>query len=231
MSVTLAVIDRSRSVEADEVSTYLPAWQRQVSEHFAPVWGEDARVLLVGKGEQAPRGAWKVVLLDSHRDVPFLGLHRVGAQRRPFTFAYVNKAKDSGVPLSALVSHEILEVLANPDVNICHWVERKGRQPLLYLREVADPCQADYYDIDGVPVSNFIYPSWFELHRRRTDGPFDHMGLARRPFHILPGGYQSVCRVDDRPRWVEIDASYRPLSLAKRGKPWSRRARRAGREE
>ena len=36
-----------------------------------------------------------------------------------------------------------------------------------YSFEVCDPVEAPTYDVDGVSVSNFVTPAWFDPTRRR----------------------------------------------------------------
>ena len=66
------------------------------------------------------------------------------------------------------LSHELLEMLADPWINWC----AQGDDGKIYALEVCDAVEADRmgYEIDGVLVSDFITPSWFEpTHADRVD--------------------------------------------------------------
>jgi hypothetical protein len=229
MQRQLAIINHSTLVTDAQVLRWLPALQKQILLDFAPYWGVTALLKFYARRERVPASAWRVVLLDSATDNGFLGVHSVAARRQPVAYVYANKALEAGAHVSLILSHEILELLADPDVNITHWIERPRNAPLLFGREICDPCQdaAYSYERDGVQLSDFITPAWFERFWRRAETPFDFLRHISTPLQILPGGYMSVCRVDARPVWREIDHRNRKLSFRHRGKPGSRRARRA----
>ena len=230
-SVTITIHDKSSGLETAELRRWLPALQTQITRDFAPVWGIDARLRLAQEGEARRPADWEVFIVDDSATAGgFLGVHRARARRTPVSYVLVSKALEAGEPVSLVLSHELLEMLADPDVNQTHWVERAGNAPLLYAREVCDPCQgAQYaYEIAGVVVSDFIYPAWFEEFWPRGTR-FDVCDYIKRPYQILPDGYMSVCRVDSRPAWTEIDNRNRARSLRRRGQPGSRRHRRASR--
>ncbi len=67
---------------------------------------------------------------------------------------------DNGSSWTATLSHELLEMLADPWINWC----ATGNDSKIYALEVCDAVEADDlgYDIDGVRVSDFVTPAWFE---------------------------------------------------------------------
>jgi hypothetical protein len=97
---------------------------------------------------------------------------------------------DDGGKWTVTFSHEYLEMLADPNINLCAFDEHAHR---LYAYEVCDAVEADKlgYDIDGVTVSDFVYPGWFEpLHAVKSEN-FAFKSAASAPFELLPGGYIS----------------------------------------
>src|SRR6266446_7416119 len=63
----------------------------------------------------------------------------------------------------------------------------------IYAMEVADAVETDSlgYDIQGVRVSDFVTPSYFEPWR--NGARYDFMGHLRAPCPaLMPGGYMSV---------------------------------------
>src|SRR5262249_33647620 len=80
----------------------------------------------------------------------------------------------------------------------------------LYAYEVCDPCEADQdgYDIDGVLVSDFVYPAWFESFRQTSSTQFDQQRRITDSFQLLPGGYASVYDMTSGTGWQQIS---RPL--------------------
>lgn len=79
----------------------------------------------------------------------------------------------------------------------------------IYSFEVCDPVEAPTYAVNGVSVSNFVTPAWFDPlsvakeeqraqrdeETRTTHGlavettTYDKLGLLEAPFTILKGGY------------------------------------------
>ena len=57
---------------------------------------------------------------------------------------------------------------------------------------MCDAVEDGEYDIDGVAVSNFVYPSFFESWHAPRSTQFDHLKLVAQPFQTLRNGYQIV---------------------------------------
>src|ERR1043165_1231956 len=86
----------------------------------------------------------------------------------------VNEAKtDWGLPLgkvfvrttlssknlvSVTASHELAEMLADPAIDLA----AEAPDGTFYAYEVADPVEDETFQVAGIPLSNFAYPSWFE---------------------------------------------------------------------
>jgi hypothetical protein len=43
-------------------------------------------------------------------------------------------------------------------------------------------------------MTNFVYPSYFEVFRKRGSTQFDYLKKVKRPFQILAYGYQTVLK-------------------------------------
>jgi hypothetical protein len=106
---------------------------------------------------------------------------------------FVKTAQDAGVKWTITASHELLELLADPAINLTVCATENSNL-VLYAYEICDPCQADEfgYAIDGVAVSDFLFPSWFETFHRSGVVPLDYGGRISVPFTLLPGGYANV---------------------------------------
>ncbi len=110
--------------------------------------------------------------------------------------------------VSTVLVHEILETLGNPDVNL--WADRGDG--IEDAREVCDAVQGDYFVItvpsghrgQEVALPNYLLPAWFNADDK---GPFDKMGLCKKPFEVRPGGYHVIRKAaieqsEDGPRAV-----------------------------
>jgi hypothetical protein len=99
--------------------------------------------------------------------------------------------------VSSVLSHEVLELFIDPNCNL--WAANDEGK--VYSFEVCDPVEAPTYNVNGVSVSNFVTPAWFDplsvqkAAARQALGltdettTFDKLGLVNEPFAILKGGY------------------------------------------
>jgi hypothetical protein len=177
-----ALVDAGAGIDPAAGGRVAAAIQRQVREHFAPAWGFGYQVEVRAATAAAPLAPDEcpVYLLADVTEKDRLGSHSIEGGR-PSARVYVLLAERCGRSWTAIASHEILEVLADPWLRLC--VEMSDG---FWDREVADRVQAETYVIDGVEVSNFNYPACFEPD---AGGKFDHMGTSTRPNEIRPGGY------------------------------------------
>jgi hypothetical protein len=190
------IVDRSELIPTEQLTNALPAFQAAVSEDFAPVWGQDAKLIV---SNTPPAGAWRVIVSDYSDMMGALGYHGVTgnvAYSKVFAASTVN----NGESWQGCLTHELFEMLADPYINRMAFSNR------MWLVEVADPVEADAYNYarhgaDGslVPISDFVTPSWYIPHSR---APFDFARHARKPLRLLPGGYVSYWDVG----WHQIFA-------------------------
>jgi hypothetical protein len=105
-------------------------------------------------------------------------------------------------------SHELLEMLADPDISRCYQTSNSRFHAL----EVGDPVEADDdgYDVYGLRMSNFILPSWFGQNGVPANGRFDYRGLLDKPLSLRPDGYASWWEGGS---WHQVDAFGRKRPL------------------
>ena len=61
-----------------------------------------------------------------------------------------------------------------------------------YAYEMSDPVEEDTFLVDGIQMSNFVHPSWFEPFKHPPGTKYDHLGLLTKPFSMTKGGYVIV---------------------------------------
>jgi hypothetical protein len=125
------------------------------------------------------------------------GYHlRLRRHHFPVGHVIVNDAEDATKPRedwTVSLSHEVLEMIANPHVNLRveapHPDPAQSRYKRVYVhREVCDPVQ-DEYTVDGIRVANFVLPLYFVEGGHRTER-IDFLGSdGFKSFGVKPGGY------------------------------------------
>ena len=54
--------------------------------------------------------------------------------------------------------------------------------------------EEDTFLVDGIAMSNFVHPSWFEPFTHPKGTKFDHLGLLKAPFTMRKTGYVIIKR-------------------------------------
>jgi hypothetical protein len=208
-NIKISLINESTVVEDSEVKSALYSLQTQVTEHFAPEWGIDADLVFVPKGSTPTRGSWWLTVFDNSDQPGALGYHDITSEGLPLGKIFAGTDKQYGLSWTVTASHELLEMLGDPDVNLTAFVENDDNHSgRLYAYEVCDACEADKfgYKIGGVLVSDFVTPPWFESFRKSYKTKFDYRKLIKRPFQLLKGGYIGIYDINKGTGWTQIEA-------------------------
>lgn len=184
------------------VNKLAAALKRYLAEHFTPIWGVTC-VIGVSKGQQIPHNAWAIVLLDNPDVAGAMGYHELTPDGMPLSKVFVGLSNKYGEPVSVTVSHELVEMLVDPGIQMI----AQGPNGIFYAYEVADAVQGETFEVGGFPMTNFMYPAWFEEFRVGTKEPkrkYDHLGNCIGAFVINAGGYMPVMK---RGKWTQIFGS------------------------
>jgi hypothetical protein len=217
----IAVLNRTTVMKDSEVKAIVAALQTQVSRDFVKYWGLDAELQFFGSAKAAPKSSWWLSVLDDSDQADALGYHDVTSSGLPLGKAFAKSDIDSGLKPSVTISHELLEMLADPEINLAAQVGDR-----IYAYEVCDPCEADAvgYKIGEVLVSDFVTPAWFQPVPR-PGGPFDFQEKIKKPLALLPGGYLQYLELTNSAGWQQVTAAKKPMARL-RPRPGSRRERR-----
>jgi hypothetical protein len=193
----IAVLNQSTRVSDDDVATMTRANASQVELDVAPLWDRSpAAVIYYDRAGTVPPNAHVITLVDAIEDQPqgVLGYHTEDRGGRLWGIVAANPELDAGKQaltgdwsISSVLSHEVLEMFIDPNCNL--WASDDNGK--VYSFEVCDPVEAPTYDVDGVSVSNFVTPAWFDplSVTRKHKTRFDKLGRLDAPFTILEGGY------------------------------------------
>jgi hypothetical protein len=102
---------------------------------------------------------------------------------------YLDIAQQYGEEWTTTLSHEVLELLVDPDamLTVTGPAPKGHTGTVNYDLEVCDPTQGDSYKIDGIDVSNFVGRDYFGLSG--GTGNTNYLQLPLDPLGVRPGGY------------------------------------------
>lgn len=195
----IAVSNASTCLSDEQVEAVLPSLQKQVSNEFKAYWDLDCTLSFLPKNASLTPGWWQVAVLDDPDQAGALGYHELTNQGAPFGKIFARLDLESGSSWTATLSHELLEMLADPWINWC----AIGRDSKIYALEVCDAVEDDNlgYMIDGVLVSDFVTPAWFEPTCADRLDFRQHLSKA---LEIARGGY--IATFDPSMGWTQITA-------------------------
>lgn len=197
---TIALVNKATESLGVDFEALALALARYANEHIAPVWGTPCDLVTA---EEIPSGAWAIVFTNTADVAGVLGYHDVTADGLPLSKVFVHTAKHYGEKPSVTAAHELAEMLVDPDIALA----AQAPSGDFWAYEACDPVQDEEYEIDGVTVSNFIYPSFFEAFRvGRLGEKYDHLGTLSDPFSLRPGGYMPIFSVGQG-SWTQIFGS------------------------
>jgi hypothetical protein len=190
----IAILNQSTLISDSDAAAMTEAIASQVRLDAAPLWDRTpAAVVFYTDPRAVPAAAHGIALVNTIQDQPqgVLGFHTEDQGGKLWGVVAAKPELDSGAKptsgdwsVSSVLSHEVLEMFIDPNCNL--WSnDDKGSA---YSFEVCDPVEAPTYDVNGISVSNFVTPSWFDpLAAARAQ--FDKLGHLTKPFSILKGGY------------------------------------------
>jgi len=181
----------------------IDAMKVYVDKYVAPVWGAPATVK---KSRGFLPGCWAIVFIENADEAEALGYHELTPDGLPISKVFVKTTIDDGEKVSVTASHELVEMLVDPAINLL----TTGPNDLVYAYESADPVEALSFDVHGIPMSDFVYPAYFEDFHKPNSVRFDEMNTVHKPFEILHGGYQIILK---NGKWQQIYGSHHKEEL------------------
>jgi len=202
----ISVINHTNLPDRD-VQRAIRAINVQIEQDFFPYWSIGATLRLEGKLSDNPnlknpaanmRGDAILYLEDDFKKNDPFGYHELHFSGIPFGFVYTELSKKYQEPWEVTLSHEALELIADAEVNRLvmgpHPDASQGGRLVFHWYEMCDAVQDEHYEIDGVPVSNFVLPLYFTVDSE-PGSRNDFLGTVRKDgtrlpsFGINPGGY------------------------------------------
>ncbi len=180
--VSIACMNRATvdlGVPFDKLTATL---QKCFDQHFLPIWGYPVRLY---NTKVAKATDWQFVYFDDADEANALGYHDLTKDGQPAAKIFVKTTLADNQLVSVTACHELFEMVIDPIANL--WAEAANGTEYAY--EMCDAVEEDTFLVDGIQMSNFLHPTWFEPFQHRPGTKFDHLGLLKKPFSMTKGGY------------------------------------------
>ncbi len=194
---TIACFNKAKTPLGVDFAKLCAALQSFLDKCFVPVWGTPAKIV---PSADFVKGAWAMSFLDTADVRGALGYHDLTPDGLPLSKIFVKTTVDDGQKVSVTACHELAEMLVDPAINLCA-SDQKGA---IYAYESCDAVEELEFPVNGIPMSDFVYPAYFEGFRKAGSAQFDYLNKVKKPFQILKGGYMSVFR---NGKWSQIFGS------------------------
>ncbi len=212
----IACFNKAKTPLGVDFDALVAAMQVFVDKQVAPVWGTPAKLM---KSTGYVKGAWAMVFLDDADQPGALAYHDLTPDGLPQAKVFVKTTLQNNDLVSVSASHELVEMLVDPAINLM----TTGPDPkIIYAYESADPVEALSFPVQGIRMTDFVYPAYFEDFHKPGSVRFDHLRKVNRPFQVLAGGYQIIFKNN---KWSEVYGS------ARKKKHFAREDRRGHRSE
>ena len=172
----LGLIDLTGKIPTAHLKALVSAINYQLVEHFDPIWAKPATLELLTK--QLP-GYWPIFIKEKLDEAGLAGYHQVS----------------NGIPYAVIkyqegfeytISHEIIEMMYNPYIDKLDQTDSSKK----IMMEIADATNGLGYKINGIEVSNFVTPDYYNAYAD-DELKKDFMGVLKKPYELYEGGYMS----------------------------------------
>jgi hypothetical protein len=194
----IAVFNKAATPLGVDLNGLIAAMQVYIDKYIVPVWATPAKLV---KSKDFIKGAWGMVFLDDADQPGALAYHDLTPDGLPISKVFVRTTLKNGDLVSVSASHELVEMLVDPAINLM----TTGPDPkTVYAYESADPVESLSFPVNKIPMSDFVYPSYFEDFHKAGSVKFDQMSKVTKPFEVLSGGYQIIFKGG---KWSQVYGS------------------------
>ncbi len=190
----IIAVKNHSEIPEDDVFAAVRAINRQIAEDFEPYWDLGATLRLADRKARKPTADAIIRIYPHGHDYHWSPTGLPEAH----VFTDLSTLAKESVPWLTWaheLSHEALELIADPQLNTLV----RGPHPtrpkriVFHYREICDPVQSESYLIDGITVSNFVLPHYYNS-MGESGGRNDFLGnglpgisLERERHHRLLG--------------------------------------------
>lgn len=177
----VGLISTSKKISADQLSLVAAALSKQMLRDVSPLWNFNATVSAFPSGK-VPVGYYKMTVADNIHEPGAAGYH-TDDTHQPYSLIQYD------TDWSVTCSHELIEMIGDP------WGNRLypgviNNKRVQVLQELCDPCEAFSYAIDGVSVSDFLLPAYYDA-AVVSGKHYSFLNKLTKPYVVADGGYIS----------------------------------------
>jgi len=185
--VTIACINKATvglGVDFDKLTAALQACYDQF---FMPIWGYPVKLY---NTTAAKASEWQLVYFDNADQAGALGYHALTKDGQPVSKIFVKTTLADNEQVSVTACHELFEMAIDPVANL--WAQANDGTEYAY--EMCDPVEEDTFEVNGIAMSNFVHPAWFEPFKHPAGTKYDHLGRLKAPYTMTKGGYMIIMK-------------------------------------
>lgn len=203
---SIGIQNLSTVLTDSQVQAAVAALQIQLDRDFFAGWGFSASLQFLTKTQPVPLNVWPIYVLDNTDTAGALGYHDESNKGVPYGRIFAKTCMQYGYSWTVTLSHELLEMMANPNINLTVFNQSSNTAGTIYFHEIGDPCEDDSfgYTINGILVSDFVWPAWFDPTQTAAGTRYDQGGHCTAPFQVLHNGYVSIFNVSRGSGWTTI---------------------------
>lgn len=201
--IGIAIVNQSTCWKDDDIASFLPVLQQGISHDFAPIWGVDADLCFyIDKTAPLRPDLWPLIIKDTSDEEGALGYHERRSNGLPISYCFAGDDLKYGEDPRTTLDHELKEMLVDPWCTNYVSALYQGKRVITW-REVCDAVEAGFYMVDSQPLSNFVFPAFFDTEMPHpVNTKFDFCGQLSAPMTIAKGGYMSI-RYPNSP-WQQV---------------------------
>lgn len=114
----IAIQNSSMILGDQDVLPVVAALQIQLDRDWQPAWNSSAKLVFYSKNQTIPENIWHISILDNSDVEGALGYHDESNLSVPYGKIFVQDAIMHGFNWSVSLSHELLEMISNPWINL-----------------------------------------------------------------------------------------------------------------
>src|SRR6185503_16671884 len=173
-AVTIACVNKAKkSLKNKEFEKLTTVLQKCFDTYFLPVWGYPVKLY----NRKPEPSDWQFIYFNTADEADALGYHDLTKDGQPISKVFVQTTLDAKESVSVTACHELFEMVIDPVANL--WAEAEDGTEYAY--EMCDAVEDTTFTVEGMEMSNFLHPAWFEPFLHPAGTKFDHKGLLKAP--------------------------------------------------